>query len=53
MSEEKISTITNLQKDLLIKHLDNMHLRLGLITEETSYLTANIKAMEMILNEKI
>ena len=51
MPEEKISTVTNLQKDLLIKHFSDMQLRLGLITEETSCLDANIKAMKMILGE--
>ena len=53
MSEEKISTITNLQKDLLIKHVSDMNNRIDLITEEASYLTANIKAVKMILGEKI
>ena len=52
MSEEKTLTITNLQKDLLIKHLNDMNIRLGLITGEISYLMANIKAVKMLFGEK-
>jgi hypothetical protein len=52
MINEEVSKITKLQKNLLIKHLDDMNIRLGLITEETSYLMANIKAMKIILDEK-
>jgi len=53
MAEEKTLTLTNLQKGLIIKHLNDMNVKLIFITEETSYLTANIKAVKMILGEKI
>ncbi|OGH96593.1 MAG: hypothetical protein A2039_06165 [Candidatus Melainabacteria bacterium GWA2_34_9] len=50
MSENKTSTITNLQKEILIGHLGDMHGRLETIIEETSYLLANFKAMKMIID---
>jgi hypothetical protein len=50
MSEKGISTITNLQKQILIGHLGDMHSRLETIIEETSYLLANFKAMKMIID---
>lgn len=50
MSKEKISSITNLQKELLIGHLDDMHAVLETIIEETSYLSANFKAIKMIID---
>jgi len=53
MTKEETLTITNLQKDLLIKHLNDMNIRLGLITGEISYLMANIKAVKILLGEKI
>ncbi len=49
---EKTSNITKLQKELLIKHLDDMNTRLKAVTEETDYLTANLTAMKMILDNK-
>ena len=51
MTKEEISTITNLQKEILIGHLEDMHARLETIVEETSYLSANFKAMKMILDK--
>jgi len=53
MTEEKTLTITNLQKSLIIKHLNDINDKLSNITEEASYLTANIKAVKMLLGEKI
>jgi len=50
MTKEEISTITNLQKEILIGHLGDMHARLETIIGETSYLSANFKAMKMILD---
>jgi len=50
MSENKISTVTNLQKEILIGHLADMHGRLETIIGETSYLLANFKAMKMIID---
>jgi len=50
MTKEEVTTITNLQKKILIGHLGDMHSRLETIIEETSYLLANFKAMKMILD---
>ncbi|OGH99767.1 MAG: hypothetical protein A2039_06765 [Candidatus Melainabacteria bacterium GWA2_34_9] len=50
MTKEEVTTITNLQKEILIGHLGDMHSRLETIIEETSYLLANFKAMKMILD---
>jgi len=43
-------TLTNLQKEILTGHLRDMNARLETIIEETSYLSANFKAMKMILD---
>jgi len=51
MTKEEISTITNLQKEILIGHLEDMNTRLETIVEETSYLAANFKAIKMILDK--
>jgi len=51
MSKEEMSTITNLQKEILIEHLKNIQARLNSITEETSFLMANFKAMNIILED--
>jgi hypothetical protein len=53
MTEDKKITITNLQKEILIGHLGDMHARLETIIGETSYLLANFKAMKMILDNTI
>ena len=45
MNKKEISTITNLQKEILIGHLGDMHARLETIIEETSYLLANFKGV--------
>jgi len=50
MNKKEISTITNLQKEILIGHLGDMPSRLEIIIEETSYLLANFKAMKMIID---
>lgn len=50
MTKKEMTTITNLQKEILNGHLGDMHARLETIIEETSYLSANFKAMKMILD---
>ena len=50
MNKKEISTITNLQKEILIGHLGDMPSRLEIIIEETSYFLANFKAMKMIID---
>lgn len=50
MSKNEITTITNLQKELLIGNLGDMHARIETIINETDYLLANFKAMKMILD---
>jgi len=51
MQENETTTITNLQKDLIIKHLCDMNTRATVIIEEASCLTANFKAVKMILDD--
>jgi len=53
MTKEEMTTITNLQKEILIGHLGDMHARLETIIDETSYLAANFKAMKLILDNTI
>jgi len=53
MINNEIISITKLQKEILIKHLNDLNTRLNLITEEISYLNANIKAIKIILDEKV
>lgn len=53
MSKEKEISITNLQKQVLIRHIGGMHSRLEVIIDETSYLLAHFKAMKMILDNTV
>ncbi|OGH96906.1 MAG: hypothetical protein A2039_00145 [Candidatus Melainabacteria bacterium GWA2_34_9] len=50
MSEKEITTITNLQKEILIGNIGDMHARLETIVNETDYLRANFTAMKMVLD---
>lgn len=50
MSEKETVSITSLQKELLSGHLEDMNKRLQIIAEETSFLSANFKAVELILD---
>jgi hypothetical protein len=49
-NENKVETITNLQKKIIKEHLFDMHSRATAIIEETSYLMANFTAIKMILD---
>jgi len=51
MSKDTTLTITNLQKKIILEHLKNIQLGLNSITEETSFLIANFKAINIILED--
>jgi len=49
-NENKVETITSLQKQIIKDHIVDMHSRANTIIEETSYLMANFTAIKMILD---
>jgi len=50
MSKKAMTTVTNLQKEIIIRTIEDMHARLETIINETDYLSANFKAMKVILD---